>query len=870
MSTRLSQAPAAPRLVGSATLSTDGATTVLPVTGMEPTAASRPRLRVDGKFLALDDRRYWIKGVTYGTFKPDAEGFLFPKREAVERDFFLIALRGFNAVRVYTVPPRWLLDCAQQQGLSVMIGLPWEQHIAFLDDHTRRTHILKSVRAGVHSCAGHPAVLCYSIGNEIPAPICRWHGSRQIERWLHRLYDITKAEDPEALVTYVNFPSTEYLRLPFLDFITFNVYLEQQEKLAAYLARLQNLAGDKPLVMAEIGLDSRRNGEDAQARVLDWQVRTTMAAGCSGAFIFSWTDEWWRGGHNILDWDFGLVTRERQTKPALTTVARAFAEAPFSSRSDLPHITVIICSHNGARTLRDTFAGLARVDYPKFDVVLIDDGSTDDTAAIAREHGAHVISTENRGLSSARNTGMEAARGELIVYLDDDAWPDQNWLRYLAETFRDPLHAAVGGPNLAPPDTGEIADCVDNAPGGPVHVLLDDRCAEHVPGCNMAFRRARLQELGGFDPQYRAAGDDVDVCWRVLERGWTIGFHPAAQVWHHRRKTIGAYWRQQRGYGKAEALLERKWPAKYNIIGHVAWGGRLYGKGLTHVLGRVSRVYHGAWGSASFQSRYDTPKSLIRVLPTMPEWYFIIIGLALLSTMALLWPRLLWALPFLVLAASATVAQALLSASQARFSTPRRGGKRVKLRLITAWLHIIQPVARLWGRLRHGLHAGRIRLPVRLTMPIARTVNVWRETWQSPEDKIRRLADWLRRDGAVIVSGGDYDRWDIAVRGGLFAGARIQMTVEEHGAGKQMFRFLVVPVYSIETWVTMFVLGALGFGALLDFRMLGLTSIFAAYLVFTSLTLIFAFRVLQESSSAVAAIKRALSEGFDADPPTPI
>ena len=75
----------------------------------------------------------------------------------------------------------------------------------------------------------------------------------------------SKRKIPRRLVTYVNFPTTEYLQLPFVDFVSFNVYLETQEKLEGYLARLQNLAGDRPLVMAEIGLDSMRNGEDAQA-----------------------------------------------------------------------------------------------------------------------------------------------------------------------------------------------------------------------------------------------------------------------------------------------------------------------------------------------------------------------------------------------------------------------------------------------------------------------------------------------------------------------------------------------------------------------------------------------------------------------------
>src|SRR2546422_56146 len=83
-------------------------------------------------------------------------------------------------------------------------------------------------------------------------------------------------------------------RLPFLDFVCFNVYLESQDRFEAYLARLQNIAGDRPLLMSELGLDALRNGEGGQARSLDWQVRTAFAAGCGGVFVFAWTDEWYR------------------------------------------------------------------------------------------------------------------------------------------------------------------------------------------------------------------------------------------------------------------------------------------------------------------------------------------------------------------------------------------------------------------------------------------------------------------------------------------------------------------------------------------------------------------------------------------------
>ena len=816
------------------------------------------RPTIDGKFISVDGERFWVKGVTYGTFAPDAEGFNFPPPDRVARDFAGMAAHGFNSVRVYTPPPVWMLDIADSHGLKVMIGLPWEQHIAFLEDDSRKRSIEKRVREGVGACRGHPAVLCFSIGNEIPTPICRWHGARRIERFLHRLFETVKDEDPHALVTYVNFPSTEYLRLPFLDFVTFNVYLEQRQKLTGYLARLQNIAVDRPLVMVEIGLDSQRHGLETQARTLEWQVRATFEAGCSGAFVFSWTDEWWRGGHDISNWDFGLVTRDRMPKPALAAVAKAFRDAPLPARTDLPRFTVIICTFNGSRTLRDAFEGLKRVQYPDFEVVVVNDGSTDDSARIAAEYGATVVTTENRGLSSARNTGLEAAAGEFVVYLDDDAWPDPLWLRYLAETFLSGGHACVGGPNLAPAGTGRIADCVDNAPGGPVHVLIDDTHAEHVPGCNMAFRRSRLEAIGGFDPQFRAAGDDVDVCWRLLERGWTIGFSPAAMVWHHRRKTIGAYWRQQRGYGKAEALLERKWPEKYNAVGHVAWGGRLYGKGLTRVLGRVGRIYHGAWGSASFQARYDTPPNMLRVLPTMPEWYLILLFIGVIFSMSILWPRLLWIAPVLLFSAGLTVAQALLSAAQARFSTRASGWQLLKLKGVTAGLHVIQPLARLWGRIRHGLHAGRLRLPLRMAFPIARTITLWREHWTMPEDMVRQLSSQLRKQGAVIFSGGDYDRWDFGVRAGLLGGAQLLMTVEEHGSGKQLFRFMVWPKYSWEGIAIVVVLGALAAGAIFDRAV-------SAYLIFTALTAIFAFRLLQEGSVALAAVERALSEPMDSD-----
>ena len=815
---------------------------------------------VRGKFIFVGETKLYVRGVTYGTFRPDAEGMQFPPRHKVERDLALMAANGLNALRTYTVPPRWLLDVAQQHGLYVMVGLPWEQHITFLSGPGRVRAIEASVREGVRACAGHPAVLCYSIGNEIPSPIVRWHGRRAVEGFLERLYDAAKDEDPLGLVTYVNYPSTEYLRLPFVDIFCFNVYLENQRTLEGYLARLQNLAGNRPLLMAEIGLDSQRNGFEKQALALDWQVRATFAAGCSGAFVFAWTDEWYRGGHDIEDWDFGLVTRDRQPKPALAAVRKAFAEVPFPTMEKWPRISVIVCTYNGSRTLRECLSELKKLRYPDYEVIVVDDGSRDQSPVIAREAGVRLISTENRGLSSARNTGMEAANGEIVVYIDDDAYPDPDWLTYLAATFRSTQHAAVGGPNFAPPGDGSIAECVVNAPGGPVHVLLTDTLAEHIPGCNMAFRRSCLLEIGGFDAAFRVAGDDVDLCWRIQQRGWTIGFSPAAVVWHHRRNSVMAYWKQQQGYGKAEALLERKWPEKYNALGHIKWAGQLYGKGLTRMLLRRQHVYYGSWGSSPFQTLHESIPNLLTVLPTMPEWYLVIFGLAGLAKLTFLWPKMVVTIPFFLLAAGATVWQAGMSAAQASFpSAPQSRFKRAKLYSLTAFLHLIQPLARLWGRARHGLTALRRRVPHGLKPPFPQEATIWTETWIAPEQGLDFLVKTFRREGAVMLLGGEYDRWDLEVRGGVLGAARLLMTVEEHGAQKQLFRFRRWPRFNWEGVIAVLVLTGLATGAALD-------QYWYAYDVLAIVTLLLLGRMLFEAAGAMAAIEHALEHGFKHEP----
>jgi GT2 family glycosyltransferase len=812
-----------------------------------------PRPAVRGKFFFVGDHKFTARGVTYGPFRPDDTGCTYHNPEVVSHDFQLMARHGINTVRTYTCPPRWLLDAAAAHGLRVMVGvaLAGEQQSMFLEDRNVMRAVRRRCAADVRACAGHPAVLAYAVGNEIPSSVVRWHGRRRVERFLHDLCKVARDHDNDGLVTYVNYPTTEYLQLPFLDFFSYNVYLEQRERFEQYLARLQSLADYKPLVMAEIGLDSLRNGAEAQADAVAWQIRSAFANGCAGAFVFSWTDEWHTGGADVENWKFGITDVARGPKPALGAVSDAFADAPLPPEPNLPRISVVVCSYNGSRTLRDCLHACARLKYPDYEVIVVNDGSTDATADIAREFDVRLINTANGGLSRARNLGLQAATGEIIAYVDDDGSPDEHWLRYLAHAFATTPHVGIGGPNIVPVDDPSLAQCVANSPGGPTHVLITDRLAEHIPGCNMAFRANCLREVGGFDERFRIAGDDVDICWKLQARGWTLGFHPAAVVWHHRRTSLKAYWRQQLNYGRAEAMLELKWPEKYNSIGHVGWRGRLYGTGSCRGIGWLkSRIYHGVWATAAFQPLCER-ESQASTLPLMPEWYLVAFVFTAASALGLLWPPLLACLPVAALLLAATVVQASRSASSAARTMRRRS---LRLWTTTVLLHTVQPAARLWGRLTYGLTPWRRpRDAAPFALPRTRRLKIWSEQWQSAEQRLEAIEATLKINGVAVSRGGALDDWDFVIRGGVFVSVRSRLGVEEYPGGRQYLCFRAWPVFCMPAVIVALVPAALAAVA----AMQGAPSVAA---VLGLLALLFVLRAMGDCASAMTCLMSTLNQ----------
>lgn len=770
---------------------------------------------MDGKFLRIGDDRFLIKGVTYGTFAPDTDGYQFPPIDQVEEDFRLMAELGINSVRVYTPPRRELLDAAQRHGLRVMVGLPWSQHIAFLDDARLRKAIERELLAKVRELGDHPAVLMFALGNEIPPSIVRWHGRLRIERFLRRLYRRAKSLSPQSLFTYVNFPPTEFLDLSFFDVCAFNVYLHRESDLRAYLARLQHVAGHKPLLLAEAGADSIREGQEGQAAITAMHLRAAFEEGACGAMAFAWTDQWWRGGFDVEDWAFGLVDRQRRPKAAAAAVALAFSDAPFTAaeRATWPMVSVVVCAYNAADTLEDNLASLEKLTYPRYEIILVNDGSRDRTSEIGHAHPrVKVIDIPNGGLSAARNVGLAHASGEIVAYTDADTRVDRDWLTFLVRPFLTSDVVGSGGPNVVPADDAPIAQCIARAPGGPTHVLLDDRIAEHVPGCNMAFRRDALLAIGGFNPIYMRAGDDVDVCWRLQARGWKIGFASSALVWHHHRSSVKAYWRQQVGYGEGERWLLAHHPEKF-LDGHMLWRGRIYSP-LPFVRSLWSeRINAGVWGTAAFPSVYRADVHPFAFLPHSVHWQLLSFLLVAIGGSVAWTGQHLWAAILLLGSGLIGVAVTLTkNVSYAwRSDVDLLPGNRLWYRLVVSYLHFIQPFARVRGIIRGILSPPEVMEPVgprqtsRGPTPSlresARALQLlcggvtedrfWSEAWTNTERVLTQLTDWLRKSRAVRVieidEGWSHDR-DLSVLVGRWAWLDVRALVEEHAAGRALLR----------------------------------------------------------------------------------
>ena len=775
---------------------------------MAAAGSSRPRVVVDGKFFRLGDKKFYVKGIAYGPLPPNAQGQLFASPEQTASDLNQIRELGANVVRVYNVPPRWFLDMALDRELKVFVDIPWNKHLSF-DSAPRRAEARETVKNAVSACSRHPAVFAFSIAHEIPPDIIRWTGAKVAADFIDELVFTAKRVDPDCLCTYTNFPPTEFLHPRALDFVTFNVYLHNEPAFRGYLARLQMMAANKPLVLGEFGIDSLREGEAAKCEMLAWQIEESFRAGLAGTVVFTFTDEWYKDGRVVEGWEMGLVSRERQPKESFRAVQKASGSAPHFPLTQFPKVSVIVAAYNGARTLKLCLDSLQRLNYPDYEIILVDDGSTDTTPQIAASfpNVRRIRHEKNFGLSVARNTGIAAASGEIIAFTDSDCRADEDWLHYLVGALVNREFAGVGGPNLLPPEDSRVAAAVMVSPGGPAHVMVSDREAEHIPGCNMAFYKRVLEEIGCFDPIFSRAGDDVDVCWRLQQSGYRIGFSPPAFVWHYRRSTVGAYLRQQAGYGEAEALLVRKHPENFIWFGGGIWEGRIYSSAKFGIEVRAPVIYHGLFGSAGFQKIYTSEPAMTLMLCTTLEYYlFVTVPLWILTGIFHhLLPLAIASLLLPIGVCALAGAQAVLPKNKIEWWS----------RPLVALLFFLQPVVRGAARYRGRLAQRPLKLASQESLDSLAffhgkqslaEVQYWA---RNRIDRIEYVAAILRRlqeRGWPNKSDVGWSEYDVEIHGSRWSHLLLTTVAEDHPDERQLVRCRLRAVWSFQAKVVFWAL----------------------------------------------------------------
>jgi glycosyltransferase involved in cell wall biosynthesis len=723
------------------------------------------RVRADGNHLALGGDPFRVKGVTYGTFPARADGELFPESVGIKNDLIAMKEVGLNTVRTYTLPPTELLDLAAELELKVLVGidyLDWryETQPGRASNNRVRAAGLRAVDEALDRCAGRPEVLAISVGNEVPADVTRAHGIAVVEDVLGELIATVHAGDPEMLATYCNFPTTEFLRIRGQDIVCMNVFLEDPRTFRRYIRHLQVVADDRPLLLTEMGLASEVHGEEAQAAALSWQLRALDECGIAGATVFSWTDEWAVNNEPVEGWGFGVTDADRQPKDGLEVLRRWTSTNIADLRTHWPRVSVVICAYNAGPHIEACLRSVAQCDYPDLEVIVCDDGSTDDTLEKARHFLFRILELEHGGLSAARNAGIAAATGQIVAFLDSDASSHPEWPYHLALSLEDEGLAGTGGPNLPVESADLVERAVAASPGGPVHVLVTNDRAEHVPGCNMAFRRSDLVAVEGFDPVYTAAGDDVDVCWKLLDAGRDIAFSAAAQVRHHRRDTVKGYLRQQRGYGRAERMVAAKHPHRFNRLGQARWSGFIYGG--PRILATLLRplIYHGYQGSAPYQSvvhrRAEAARNLATAFLPLFALFAICGALAAPFTSVGRWIGVTSLMLTLAYWVSVTVAA----------HPARTEPHPLRYRALVGILYLTQPIVRAWGRV------------------------FYRESFQTPPQPLatapwtgerihwlRRLENGLRERGLSVRIGGPHDHWDLEASLGFAVAERVTVAI---------------------------------------------------------------------------------------------
>jgi hypothetical protein len=295
--------------------------------------------------------------------------------------------------------------------------------------------------------------------------------------------------------------------------------------------------------------------------------------------------------------------------------------------------------------------------------------------------------------------------------------------------------------------------------------------------------------VGGFDTEYRTAGDDVDFCWRLQTNGGVIAFSPSAIVWHYRRFTMRAFRRQQEGYGEAESMLRFKHLVFFGPTGTAKWKGQIYGAPRFAWLFDKPIIYHGVFGHGLFQSIYPAPQSEVAAYLGSIEW---VVLTGVMALIGIPFEKLRMVPMFMFLGTFLVALSYMMSARiEPAFDT-------IRARLLVAFLAFMQPLGRGWSRyftwLKYKHTPRRVIATPETDLPVAShrggmsKLDFWNESGKGREQLLTEVFAMLEREGWSYSADTGWKDWDLQIYGNQFWSVQVRTVTEYHGGPKCLTR----------------------------------------------------------------------------------
>jgi len=271
------------------------------------------------------------------------------------------------------------------------------------------------------------------------------------------------------------------------------------------------------------------------------------------------------GGAIIEPSESEVAVMEQLSSKGFVERLRSPAQLPAA----LPDISVVIPVKDRADELRRCLVSLANLNYPRerLQVIVVDDGSSDDSPLVAREFGALLVPSggTGRGPAAARNVGASVAGGEILAFIDSDCSASQEWLNELLPSFSNPAMAAVGGQvdGMCSASAVDRYESVMSSLSLGSHERIGSSGSDtfYLPSCNLLVRRSAFRSAGGFMDEMHV-GEDVDLTWRLRDSGWSISYIPAGNVLHEHRSSIRSFMSRRFDYGTSEGMLQQLHPRR--------------------------------------------------------------------------------------------------------------------------------------------------------------------------------------------------------------------------------------------------------------------------------------------------------------------